>query len=79
MNLILLLVVVVAAGAVLSVQAAINGRLGQTVGVLRGSLVTFVVGAIVTALLRLKARVRGWVRPSQRWLGRFGLGPVGTR
>ena len=53
MNLILLLVVVVAAGAVLSVQAAINGRLGQTVGVLRGSLVTFVVGAIVTALLIL--------------------------
>ncbi|NWD78713.1 DMT family transporter, partial [Pseudomonas gingeri] len=41
MNLILLLVVVVAAGAVLSVQAAINGRLGQAVGVLRGSLVTF--------------------------------------
>mgnify|MGYP006153950207 CR=1 FL=1 len=39
-------VVVVAAGAVLSVQAAINGRLGQTVGVLRASLVTFVVGAI---------------------------------
>ena len=53
MNLILLLVVVVAAGAVLSVQAAINGRLGQTVGVLRGSLVTFVVGAIVTALMIL--------------------------
>ncbi|MDC7123867.1 DMT family transporter, partial [Cellulomonas fimi] len=53
MNLILLLVVVVAAGAVLSVQAAINGRLGQAVGVLRGSLVTFGVGAIVTALLIL--------------------------
>ena len=53
MNLILLLVVVVAAGAVLSVQAAINGRLGQAVGVLRGSLVTFVVGALVTALLIL--------------------------
>jgi transporter family-2 protein len=51
MNLILLLVVVVAAGAVLSVQAAINGRLGQAVGVLRGSLVTFSVGAIVTALM----------------------------
>ncbi|BCQ61161.1 hypothetical protein PBOI14_29110 [Pseudomonas sp. Boi14] len=29
MNLFLLLVVVVAAGAVLSVQAAINGRLGK--------------------------------------------------
>ena len=53
MNLILLLVLVIAAGAVLSVQAAINGRLGQAVGVLRGSLVTFVVGAIVTALMIL--------------------------
>lgn len=51
MNLILLLIVVVAAGAVLSVQAAINGRLGQAVGVLRSSLLTFVVGAISTALL----------------------------
>lgn len=53
MNLILLLVVVVAAGAVLSVQAAINGRLGETVGVLRSSLLTFVVGAVVTGLLIL--------------------------
>lgn len=51
MNLILLLVLVIAAGAVLSVQAAINGRLGQTVGVLRSSLLTFAVGAISTALL----------------------------
>ena len=53
MNLILLLVLVVAAGAVLSVQAAINGRLGQTVGVLRSSLVTFAVGTLVTGLLIL--------------------------
>ena len=51
MSLILLLVVVVAAGAVLSVQAAINGRLGETVGVLRSSLLTFAVGTVVTALL----------------------------
>lgn len=53
MNLVLLLVLVVAAGAVLSVQAAINGRLGQTVGVLRSSLVTFAVGTLVTGLLIL--------------------------
>jgi len=53
MNLIVLLGVVVAAGAVLSVQAAINGRLGETVGVLRSSLLTFVVGAVVTGLLIL--------------------------
>lgn len=32
MSLILLLILVVAAGAVLSVQAAINGRLGERVG-----------------------------------------------
>lgn len=49
----LLLLLVVGAGAVLSVQAAINGRLGQAVGVLRSSLLTFVVGAITTALLIL--------------------------
>ena len=53
MNLLLLLVLVVAAGAVLRVQAAINGRLGQTVGVLRSSLVTFSVGTLVTGLLIL--------------------------
>jgi transporter family-2 protein len=53
MNLIILLAVVVAAGAVLSVQAAINGRLGETVGVLRSSLLTFAVGALVTGLLIL--------------------------
>ncbi|MDI3272059.1 DMT family transporter [Pseudomonas sp. AL03] len=51
MNLIILLAGVVAAGAVLSVQAAINGRLGETVGVLRSSLLTFVVGAVTTGLL----------------------------
>lgn len=53
MNVLLLLLLVIAAGAVLSVQAAINGRLGQTVGVLRSSLLTFVVGAITTGLLIL--------------------------
>ncbi|WLH14601.1 DMT family transporter [Pseudomonas hefeiensis] len=51
MNVFLLLLLVVVAGAVLSVQAAINGRLGQTVGVLRSSLLTFVVGTVVTGLL----------------------------
>ncbi|ROM82575.1 hypothetical protein BK654_00050 [Pseudomonas brassicacearum] len=51
MNLFVLLLVVVAAGAVLSVQAAINGRLGQTIGVLRSSLLTFAVGTVTTGLL----------------------------
>ena len=53
MNLIILLAVVVAAGAAVSVQAAINGRLGETVGVLRSSLLTFVLGAASTGLLIL--------------------------
>lgn len=53
MNVTLLLILVVAAGAVLSIQAAINGRLGEAVGVLRSSLLTFVVGAVITALLIL--------------------------
>ena len=44
MSLFILLAVVVAAGAILSVQAAINGRLGETVGVLRSSLLTFFGG-----------------------------------
>ena len=51
MSLVILLAVVVLAGAVLSVQAAINGRLGETVGVLRSSLLTFFVGAVTTGLL----------------------------
>src|SRR3546814_17472304 len=51
MNVFLLLLLVVVAGAVLSVQAAINGRLGQTVGVLRSSLLTFLVGTVITGLL----------------------------
>ncbi|BBP77011.1 EamA-like transporter family protein [Pseudomonas gingeri NCPPB 3146 = LMG 5327] len=53
MSQVFLLVLVVVAGAVLSIQAAINGRLGQAVGVLRSSLLTFVVGAVVTGLLIL--------------------------
>ena len=53
MSLVILLAVVVLAGAVLSVQAAINGRLGESVGVLRSSLLTFVVGAVTTGLLIL--------------------------
>lgn len=69
MNLILLLVLVIAAGAVLSVQAAINGRLGQTVGVLRSSLLTFAVGALSTALLIFSSSRR---RLSACWMCRSG-------
>ncbi|MCW9449177.1 DMT family transporter [Klebsiella michiganensis] len=38
-------------GAMLSMQAAINGRLGSQVGVFRSAFLTFAVGALITALL----------------------------
>ena len=48
---ILMILLAVIGGATLSVQAAINGRLGGQVGVLKCAFLTFSVGAIVTALL----------------------------
>ncbi|MDU3158848.1 MAG: DMT family transporter, partial [Hafnia alvei] len=48
---IIMLALVVLAGAVLSMQAAINGRLGESVGVIRSSQLTFVVGAVFSGLL----------------------------
>lgn len=41
---IVMLALVVIAGAVLSMQAAINGRLGESVGVIRSSQLTFKIG-----------------------------------
>lgn len=38
-------------GALLSIQAAINGQLGAKVGVFRCAFLTFALGAVVTALL----------------------------
>lgn len=38
-------------GAMLSMQAAINGRLGSQVGVFRSAFLTFAVGGVITALL----------------------------
>nr|WP_253202375.1 DMT family transporter [Acinetobacter soli] len=38
-------------GAMLSVQAAINGQLGSQVGVFKSAFLTFSVGALITALL----------------------------
>lgn len=38
-------------GALLSIQAAINGQLGGKVGVFRCAFLTFALGAVVTALL----------------------------
>ncbi|MFA1647006.1 MAG: DMT family transporter [Enterobacteriaceae bacterium] len=40
-------------GAMLSIQAAINGQLGSKVGVFKSAFLTFSVGALVTSLLIL--------------------------
>ncbi|MDN5694642.1 DMT family transporter [Psychrobacter sp. AOP22-C1-C5] len=49
--LILMIVLAIIGGAALSVQAALNGRLGGNVGVFKSAFLTFSVGALVTALL----------------------------
>ncbi|WP_202740226.1 DMT family transporter [Acinetobacter sp. 'aerobic (ED)'] len=48
---ILMILLAVIGGGLLSVQAAINGQLGSTVGVFRSAFLTFSVGALITALL----------------------------
>lgn len=47
----LMIILAVVGGALLSIQAAINGQLGAKVGVFRSAFLTFSVGALVTALL----------------------------
>ena len=47
----IMIILAVAGGALLSIQAAINGQLGSKVGVFRSAFLTFSVGALVTALL----------------------------
>ncbi len=49
--LLLMIILSVVGGALLSVQAAINGQLGSKVGVFRSAFLTFSVGALITALL----------------------------
>lgn len=51
MTLILMIVLATIGGATLSVQSALNGRLGGNVGVFKSAFLTFSVGALVTALL----------------------------
>lgn len=51
MMLFLMIILAVIGGATLSVQAALNGRLGDQVGVFKSAFLTFSVGAVVTALL----------------------------
>ncbi|HBU0198213.1 TPA: EamA-like transporter family protein, partial [Klebsiella pneumoniae] len=49
----LIIILALCGGALLSIQAAINGRLGSQVGVLRSAFLTFATGALVTGLLIL--------------------------
>ncbi|MCZ4060896.1 DMT family transporter [Pantoea sp. LMR881] len=49
----LMILLAVIGGFTLSIQAAINGRLGSKVGVFRTAFLTFSIGALVTALLIL--------------------------
>ena len=49
MMLIFMVVLAIIGGAALSVQAALNGRLGSNVGVFKSAFLTFSVGAVVTA------------------------------
>ena len=49
----IVIILALCGGALLSVQAAINGRLGSQVGVLRSAFLTFATGALVTGLLIL--------------------------
>jgi len=48
--LILMILVVVASGAILCAQSAINGRLGAHVGVLESAWLTFTLGALLSFL-----------------------------
>ncbi|MEM6050956.1 DMT family transporter [Erwinia sp. P7711] len=50
---ILMIILAVVGGMTLSIQAAINGQLGNKVGVFKSAFLTFSVGALVTALLIL--------------------------
>lgn len=47
---ILMVLLVVASGAILCAQSAINGRLGSTVGVLESAWLTFALGTMISLL-----------------------------
>ena len=49
----LMIIIAIVGGIALSIQAAINGRLGDKVGVFRSAFLTFLLGAIITGLLIL--------------------------
>ncbi len=49
----LMVLLAVIGGCLLSIQAAVNGRLGSQVGVLKTAFLTFSIGAMITVLLIL--------------------------
>ena len=48
---IIMILLAIIGGAMLSIQAAINGQLGSKVGVFKSAFLTFSIGALVTGLL----------------------------
>ncbi|KNC90524.1 DMT family transporter [Trabulsiella odontotermitis] len=50
---IIMILLAVVGGAMLSIQAAINGQLGSKVGVFKSAFLTFSIGALVTGLMIL--------------------------
>jgi len=49
----IMILLAIIAGAALSIQAAINGKLGAQVGVMKSAFLTFSLGALITGLLIL--------------------------
>lgn len=50
---ILIIILAIASGMALSTQAAINGQLGEKVGIVKTALITFGIATVITALLIL--------------------------
>ncbi|TPG65182.1 DMT family transporter [Ewingella americana] len=50
---VIMIILAVVAGSALSMQAAVNGKLGEKVGVLKSAFLTFSVGAAITGVLIL--------------------------
>ncbi|MEC6830451.1 DMT family transporter [Photobacterium toruni] len=50
---ILIIILAIASGMALSTQAAINGQLGEKIGIVKTSLITFGIATVITTLLIL--------------------------
>ncbi len=78
----LIIILALCGGALLSIQAAINGRLGSQVGVFRSAFLTFATGALVTGLLILffapATSVTLLQVPKWQLLGAFAVCPTSS-